>query len=829
MQKALVYLMNLANIFYNNTLSYLDDMPKAERKKIGQFFTPASIANYMGSMSTICNDTVRILDPGAGSGILSAAIIDNLIHKNVSTIILDIYENNSDILPLLNSNLQVLKIIADKNNICFTYTIFEENFITSNQLAWNGSVDSEKYDIIIANPPYKKIKKDAIESVIMQDIIHGQPNIYFLFMAMSACLLKEHGELIFIVPRSFSSGSYFTYFRKYFLEKVKISNIHLFASRETIGGAKDSILQETIILHAKKTFKTPETITITESYDDACHIHKKLNVDYNICVKNDDNHFLFFPSSESDIKVLNFVNNWPSSFSKLGYKMKTGIVVDFREKDWLKVSAEKNTIPLLWSYNFKDNRIVFPVTNIIGKPQYLLNTKDTIRLQMKKSNYLLLKRFTSKEENKRLQCALLFEDDFPSYDSFSTENHLNFITKLSCPMTKEELYGLFVLINSNYLDQYFRILNGSTQVNANEINSFPLPSYEIIIELGKKVMAIPSIANINCDLLIEEQVESKKLYSQGGNSILNKLKEAKGILSAIGMPKQQTNDRSAYVLLALANIKETDTWSHAEKKELRIVDMMNFMATYYDKVYKPNTRETIRKDTIHQFVDGAIAERNTDQSDRPTNSPNYCYCLTDEMLKLITTYGTTQWQINLKKFIDQKGTLIEKYHQQREFDKVPVTVNGQIFNFSPGDHNTLQKAIIEEFAARFAQGAEILYVGDAEDKDLIKNREYLESIGIIMTDHDKLPDVVLFVKEKNWVYFIEAVTSVGTISVKRMQEIEAMSSKCTAGKIYVTAFPSSKIYKRFVDQLAWETEVWIADNPDHMIHLNGDKFIGPRN
>ena len=223
MQKALVYLMNLANIFYNNTLSYLDDMPKAERKKIGQFFTPASIANYMGSMSTICNDTVRILDPGAGSGILSAAIIDNLIHKNVSTIILDIYENNSDILPLLNSNLQVLKIIADKNNICFTYTIFEENFITSNQLAWNGSVDSEKYDIIIANPPYKKIKKDAIESVIMQDIIHGQPNIYFLFMAMSACLLKEHGELIFIVPRSFSSGSYFTYFRKYFLEKVKIS------------------------------------------------------------------------------------------------------------------------------------------------------------------------------------------------------------------------------------------------------------------------------------------------------------------------------------------------------------------------------------------------------------------------------------------------------------------------------------------------------------------------------------------------------------------------------------------------------------------------------
>ena len=141
----------------------------------------------------------------------------------------------------------------------------------------------------------------------------------------------------------------------------------------------------------------------------------------------------------------------------------------------------------------------------------------------------------------------------------------------------------------------------------------------------------------------------------------------------------------------------------------------------------------------------------------------------------------------------------------------------------------MQKAIIEDFASRFAKGAEVLYVGDTEDKDLIKNREYLESIGIVITDHDKLPDVILFVKDKNWLYFIEAVTSVGPISVKRIQEIESMSTECTAGKIYVTAFPDRKTYKKFVDQLAWETEVWIADNPDHMIHLNGDKFIGPRN
>jgi hypothetical protein len=309
---------------------------------------------------------------------------------------------------------------------------------------------------------------------------------------------------------------------------------------------------------------------------------------------------------------------------------------------------------------------------------------------------------------------------------------------------------------------------------------------------------------------------------------MSKLEEAKGILSAIGMPSQQTNDRSAYVLLALTDIKESDMWAKAKKPEMRIVDMMTFMSEHYQKVYKPNTRETIRKATIHQFVDGAVAERNTDSVNRPTNSPKYSYCLTDEMLELTKTYGTGKWQHTLKKFISSKGTLIDKYSQLRDIARLPVIVNGQEFSFSPGEHNSLQKAIIEDFAPRFARGAEVLYVGDAENKDLIKNREALESIGVKITDHDKLPDVVLYASEKNWLYFIEAVTSVGPISAKRMQEIENMTTECTAGRIYITAFPDRKSYKRFIDQVAWETEIWLANNPDHMIHLNGDKFIGPR-
>lgn len=309
---------------------------------------------------------------------------------------------------------------------------------------------------------------------------------------------------------------------------------------------------------------------------------------------------------------------------------------------------------------------------------------------------------------------------------------------------------------------------------------------------------------------------------------MGKLEEAKGILSAIGMPNKQTNDRSAYVLLALADIKENTEWIKAISRSMRIVDIMKFMSEHYDKHYMPNSRETIRKDTIHLFVEAAVVHRNNDAVDRPTNSPNFSYCLTKEMVGLLKTYGTNKWQAALNKFTIEKGMLAEKYSQQRDLVKIPVMVNGKAFSFSAGAHNKLQKAVIEEFAALFANESEVLYIGDTENKDLIKNREKLELLGVIITDHDKLPDIILYSEKKDWLYFIETVTSVGAITVKRMNEIEKMTSDCKSGKIYVTAFPDKKIYKKFVDELAWETEVWIAETPQHLIHLNGDNFIGPR-
>ncbi|MCI5583106.1 MAG: hypothetical protein MR357_05275, partial [Anaeroplasma sp.] len=240
--------------------------------------------------------------------------------------------------------------------------------------------------------------------------------------------------------------------------------------------------------------------------------------------------------------------------------------------------------------------------------------------------------------------------------------------------------------------------------------------------------------------------------------------------------------------------------------------------------YAENTRETIRKQAMHHFRNAALIEDNA----KSTNSPLYRYRLTQEFLELIRKFGTKRWRTALKKFTKTHEKLIDMYSSKKMMTKMNVNINNENLTFSLGEHNELQKAIIEEFAPRFAPGCECLYVGDTIKKDLICNSKKLEELGFKITVHDKMPDVVLYIEEKDWIYFIEAVTSVGPMSPKRIKEISEMTTNVKSGKIYVTAFPNFSTYKKFSDELAWETEVWISDNPEHMIHLNGDKFMGPR-
>lgn len=310
---------------------------------------------------------------------------------------------------------------------------------------------------------------------------------------------------------------------------------------------------------------------------------------------------------------------------------------------------------------------------------------------------------------------------------------------------------------------------------------------------------------------------------------MDKLEIAKNLLAKIGMPKKQQGALCSMTLLAMAGIKSNTSWEKATNEWLRIHDIITFIEQNFKVHYAENSRETFRKQALHHFRTAAIIEDNG----MATNSPNYRYRITEEFLGVIRTISYNKSQVlksshELESFLSNHETLSQAYASKKRIQKMPIHINSTEFMFSPGKHNLLQKAVIEEFAPRFAPSSECIYIGDTEKKDIVRNIEKLSSLGFDITLHDKLPDVILYREDMDWIYFIESVTSVGPIDPKRIIEIEGMAKEVKSGKIYVTAFLDFATFKKFSEQLAWETEVWIADMPDHMIHLNGNKFIGPR-
>jgi adenine-specific DNA-methyltransferase len=309
---------------------------------------------------------------------------------------------------------------------------------------------------------------------------------------------------------------------------------------------------------------------------------------------------------------------------------------------------------------------------------------------------------------------------------------------------------------------------------------------------------------------------------------VSKTDEAVEILAALGLPRSQQNERSALTLLALARIGPNSSWTHVERPLLQTVDIMEFMRVEYGKDYKANSRETIRRQTIHQFERARLVDRNPDAPDRPTNSGKNAYRVTEEAAKVLKAFGTARFDKTVAAFIKQFGTLKAAYDRARASHQIPLQmVDGSTLYLSPGEHNALQVAIIEDFGPRFAPGAAVLYLGDTAKKHVIYDHVQLAKIGVPITEHDKLPDVVLFDRLKNWVFLIEAVTSHGPDSPKRRREIETFLKSCMAKRVYVTAFQAISDFRRYAADIAWETEVWIADTPDHMIHFDGPKFLGP--
>lgn len=487
-----------------NTERFIEQMPKEQRKQYGQFFTSMETARFMASLFTIDSgeQVLYALDAGAGSGILSVALIERcneILHENQ---VLDLvcYENDKNVILLLKENLSIAK---QECRFLLRITIIEDNYILSQRTAFERDLfvqeSFHQYDLIIGNPPYKKIGKDALEALAISEVCYGAPNLYFLFATMGVKNLKDDAEMVYIIPRSWTSGAYFEKFRKFLFSHACIQYIHLFESRNKVFD-KESVLQETMIVKLRKSTKCPSYITISTSATnkDFSNLHK-LKVPYRLVVSN-NHYYVHLVTDEEEVKSLQSINHFKNTLVDLGLKMKTGLVVDFRTRDLLRDKEDAETIPLIYSLHIKDGRVRFPQG---AENEYIV--KDRKGLMQENRNYLFVKRFTAKEEPRRLQCGIYLKRYLPSFHYISSQNKVNFIDGLQ-GLSECVVYGLYVIFNSTLYDVYYRILNGSTQVNSTEINAMPVPSIDIIKAMGKQLIASNSLSVEQCNDILNRYV-----------------------------------------------------------------------------------------------------------------------------------------------------------------------------------------------------------------------------------------------------------------------------------------------------------------------------------
>ena len=310
--------------------------------------------------------------------------------------------------------------------------------------------------------------------------------------------------------------------------------------------------------------------------------------------------------------------------------------------------------------------------------------------------------------------------------------------------------------------------------------------------------------------------------------IHERIEEARLLLETLGMDAERSNERSALVFLALLQLKPGAGWAIASNPMLGTRAIMDFIRDFYEKDYAANSRETIRRYTLHQFVDCQLVVQNPDAPNRPVNSPKWNYQITDHALDLIKKYGELQWVTSLAKYLDEVPKLKQLYSAEREMNRIPVALSdGTALTLSPGGQNILLKAMIDDFCPLFTPKGEVLYIGDADSKWAYFDSKKLDSLGVKVNSHGKMPDLIVYLRKRNWLILMEAASSHGPVDAKRQRELAELFVGSTAGLVYVSCFPDRAEYRKYVEKIAWESEVWCADNPTHLIQYDGSRFLGP--
>ena len=474
------------------------------RKEHGLYLTPVIAADFMAGQINVAGPKLRVLDPAAGAGVLCCAAVEALIVRNgnSSAIELAAYEFDQNLISPLRA---VLEYLADwcraSHGVTVSARIEAVDFIMAHAQAlrlfgdlFPSQSEERDFDVVISNPPYFKIAKADPRAVAASAVVHGQPNIYALFMAVGAALLREHGQFVFITPRSFASGPYFRRFRTVFFDMIQPVRIHVFKSRRD-AFSRDEVLQENVIFSGVRRDRwypaernASLEISSSRGVRDLCEACPRKITMATVLDLTSTDKVLRLPICGVDDDVLSLVDSWPSSLHELGLNISTGPVVPFRATELVHKRGEvpDSHVPLLWMNHVRAMRATWPLYS--HKPEYIRRTGAEPVL-VPNRNYVLIRRFSAKEESRRLTAAPYIAANF-AVPAVGFENHLNYIHRPGGTLSEDETWGLAALYNSQLLDIWFRAINGNTQVSATELRSMRLPARQTIVTLGRHVKRI---------------------------------------------------------------------------------------------------------------------------------------------------------------------------------------------------------------------------------------------------------------------------------------------------------------------------------------------------
>lgn len=487
---------------------HFDDIVSAtERKERGHFGTPAVVANFMaGLFKSVPTGKVRILDPGAGVGTLSAAFCQRVLSlSSPRELEFELWENDTQLWVHLDETMSHCQRVLRAAGHKMKYVIRREDFILANtKRSLFDQGPEPAFQLAILNPPYFKLRKESAQARAMEHVVHGQPNIYALFMAMAADLLVPGGEMVVITPRSYFNGPYFKRFRKWFFDRMVARQIHIFESRSA-AFSEDAVLQENVILKAERGGRQ-RSVVLSTSDGRELEGTEEHSLAYDSVIDNSHgDHVVRVTTNPLEREVIAVIDRLPQRFRDLGLQVSTGPVVTFRATEFLREQRAKNTAPLLWMHNVRPFITQFPEK--AGKPAHIAVSEASKRLLLPARTYVLLKRFTAKEEKRRLVAGIISPEH--SYSEWiGLENHVNYVYRKGTDLSSDEAFGIAAYFNSALVDRYFRAISGNTQVNAAEIRVLPCPEATLLVQLGQQVRQL----TVRSDEMIERIVgEALKL------------------------------------------------------------------------------------------------------------------------------------------------------------------------------------------------------------------------------------------------------------------------------------------------------------------------------